>query len=137
MQRWCVALKLSSKLLITVGTDWELFWALFFMRPLLKDHNIHSCKENWMIIFLTHFIPLTSFCTPWKLQDISGFLIFLGLEVKTNQWHEIGLIYVIKNQTFACYLFISYKKIHCQKLWDVLKSHLYEIDVWNRILYWC
>ena len=28
--------------------------------------------------FLTHFIPLISFCTPWKHQKTSGFLILSG-----------------------------------------------------------
>ena len=39
--------------------------------------------------FLTRFMPLISFDTPWKDQKTRGFLIFTG-GTKRNQWHEIG-----------------------------------------------
>ena len=55
-------------------------------------------KANWifeelsnlyLIVFLTHFMPLISFDTPWKHQKTRGFLMFSG-GLKRVQWHEMG-----------------------------------------------
>ena len=39
--------------------------------------------------YLTHFVPLISFDTPWKHQKTRSFLMFSG-GIKRDQWHEIG-----------------------------------------------
>ena len=38
---------------------------------------------------LTHFMPLTSFDTPWKHQKTRGVLMF-SEGIKSDQWHEMG-----------------------------------------------
>ena len=51
-------------------------------------------KANWifeelsnlyLIVFLTHFMPLISFDTPWKHQKTRGFLMFSGY-IKRVKW---------------------------------------------------
>ena len=39
--------------------------------------------------FLTHFMPLISFYTPWKHQKTSDFLMFSG-GIERDQWDEMG-----------------------------------------------
>ena len=39
-------------------------------------------------IFLTHFIPLVSFCTLWKYQKTPGFLMFPMEEIIDMEWVE-------------------------------------------------
>ena len=39
-------------------------------------------------LYLTHFMPLVSFYSPWKRQKTSSFLIFLG-GIERDQWHEM------------------------------------------------
>ena len=52
-------------------------------------------------IYLTNFMPLVSFYTPWKHENISDFL-----GVLERDWHELGLAY---NKT----------KNHCDALRDL------------------
>ena len=49
---------------------------------------------QYMDFFLTHFIPLVSFYTPWKHQKTSGFLFSGGIE--RAQWQKI--IWIISVQ---------------------------------------
>ena len=40
-------------------------------------------------MFLTQYMPLVSFYTPWKHQKTKGFLMFPGV-IERHQWHEMG-----------------------------------------------
>ena len=58
------------------------------------------------MIFLTNFMPLTSFYTPWKHQKTEGFWEFLGWKfwgflgcwgegegvIERKQWYEMGYV---------------------------------------------
>ena len=48
-------------------------------------------KSYWpeSIFLLTHFMPLISFCTLWKQQKASRFLMF-SRGIERDQWHEMG-----------------------------------------------
>ena len=59
----------------------------------LKPHQVWSsfdscdhCDPNYFP--LTHFVPVRSFCIPWKHQKTSGFLMFPG-GIERDQWHRL------------------------------------------------
>ena len=61
---------------------------------LFEPIAIHEVFENTSFLLvnafcISHFMPLTSFDTPWKHQKTSGFLMFSG-GIKRDQWHEMG-----------------------------------------------
>ena len=39
--------------------------------------------------YLTHFLLLVSFDTPWKYQKTKVFLMF-SVGIERDQWHEVG-----------------------------------------------
>ena len=56
-----------------------------FRRPIYSKHSLIQSVSYSLI----HFMPLVSFCTFWKHQKISGFMMFLG-GIERHQWLEMG-----------------------------------------------
>ena len=89
-----------------------IFWSTLDMHDTTTQNFRINLLLQWIFIyFLTHFIPLISFDTPWKYQKTRGFSDVLGGS-KRDQWYEV----------------IKYKKIVCiaQLILQILLIHDFE-----------
>ena len=67
---------------------------------LLNNTTNRKMYVTNILILLTHFMPLVSFCIPWKHQKTSGFLMFSG-GIERYQWHEMDVASIPQNgQTY-------------------------------------
>ena len=55
----------------------------------MRSHYYYLEKLVWSITnwFLSHFMPLVYFCTPWKHQKTTGFLMFSGDTERIIAWN--------------------------------------------------
>ena len=55
----------------------------------MRSHYYYLDKLVWSITnwFLSHFMPLVYFCTPWKHQKTTGFLMFSGDTERIIAWN--------------------------------------------------
>ena len=61
-----------------------------FFATLKNVVTAHLFLEKQKYIFwLTNFMSLTSFYTPWKHKKTRGFLMLAG-GIERDQWHELG-----------------------------------------------
>ena len=80
------------------------------------------------LYYLTHFMSLISFQTPWKHQKTRSFLLFSG-GIKSDQWHEMGSYGSFKE-------FLNSKCPSCpsKRLWksQTRQADQIHLDIWQQ-----
>ena len=62
------------------------------------DKSAIANETATVFLYLTHFMPVLSFYTPWKHQETFGFLMFSG-GVESDQWHDMVWSQIIIGKT--------------------------------------
>ena len=62
---------------------------VFCEKDVLKNRENFTLKKLCYNLFLTRFMIMVSFDTPWKNKKSSGFRMFWRV-IKRDQWREMG-----------------------------------------------
>ena len=101
-----------------IGSNfWNTFWKTLSQRTFSGTTSI----------ILSHILPMSHFCTPWKRQKTEGFLTFSG-GTEMKHWENMGY-----TNTAWIRKIIGWKQSPGEILWQSRQHSLVSLLIWPKV----